>query len=172
MTYNEALNKQTLAGAIEIVANGKRLEKGTAATVMLMKVSLDKVINEFQEKMRETVNGLKSEGFDERQQNFARVQELNSKEDATKEEKKEAEELKKGLEGFEEEMATLNEEVQEAQKKLLQEDCGLKSATLSKEDLANIYEVMGVEGDSKVRLGDTVLTNEQFLTILAASFVA
>lgn len=172
MTYAEALNKQTLVGAIELMANGKRLEKSTAATVMMLKVSLDKANSEFNDKMKEIVNGLKQEGFDERQRNFAKMQEINSKVDATEEEKKEAEELEETLEGFEKELATLNDEVQEAHKKLLKEECNVKSATISKDDWANIYEVMGVEGNSKLSIGNEPLSNEQFLAILAASLVA
>lgn len=172
MTYAEALNKQTLVGAIELMTNGKRLEKGTAATVMMLKVSLDKASIEFNDKMKEIVNGLKQEGFDERQRNFAKLQEINSKEDATEEEKKEAEELAKNLEGFEEELATLNEEAQEAHKKLMKEECNVKSATITKDDWANIYDVMGVEGNSKLSFYNEPLSNEQFLSILAASLVA
>lgn len=172
MTYAEALNKHALVGAIELMANGKRLEKSTAATVMMLKVSFDKIAYEFNDKMKEIVKGLKPEGFDERQRNFAKMQEINSKENATEEEKKEVEELAKGLEGFEEELSILNDEEQEAYKKLLKEECNVKSASITKDDWANIYEVMGVEGNSKLSIGNEPLSNEQFLSILAASLVA
>ena len=74
-------------------------------------------------------------------------------------------EISEILEGFEKELATLNDEAQEAHKKLLKEECNVKSATISKDDWANIYEVMGVEGNSKLYIGNEPLSNEQFLSI-------
>lgn len=189
MKLNEVVNKLGFVKAIPLAVNGERLNKSTAASVMLMRVGYDNAFADFQKDIQEIIKNAKPEGYDERAQKVERMKSIEKKaEDAknwngegeepkapTKEELKEVEEIKAIVEQHEKETKELNEAVREAEQKALQEDVKVKHCNLTREEWSDIYEILGTEGDIKVTtvLGqELTMSKETYLNILAAEFVA
>ena len=186
MKYAEIFNKAVLAGAIKCVNGEKRLDKSAAVDVAILRAELERGQKEFFSKMQDIEKSLKPEEYDERLQDYQKMTAITRRKqaadewDGTGEEPKlptadelaEADELAKKLEGFEKEMATLEEQMDEARDKLADEESSLKKLTLSRETLAHIYEVMDLEADSGVRMGVRPMNEEDFFMKLTAEFRA
>lgn len=185
MKYSELLDENVFIGNIPMMVDGKRLPKQTAANVILLRVELQKKATALTEDMQEVLKGLKKEGFDDRAkavQEMESVDERVKKCEAWKEgdegEKPEmptAEELKKAEEtrakkaDFDAELKEVEEAYTEAYSKKLKEEVSVKG-TLNRNDLAEIYEVIGTDGEMDFRRNDgkTVkISKADFLTILA-----
>ena len=52
MTYEEAFYKRVILANIPLVYEGRKLPKSETASVMLMRVAYNKIVDEFQEDMR------------------------------------------------------------------------------------------------------------------------
>lgn len=186
MKYAEVLNKAMLAGAIKMADGEKRLNKSAAVDVAILRAELERGRHEFFTKMQDIEKGLKPEGYDDRLSDYQRMQDITRRKQAasewdgtgeapkqpTADELAEAEELAKKLEGFENEMATLNEQLQEAHDRLADEESSLKKVTLSRETLGHIYEVMDLEADSGLRQGGRPMNELDLFMALTTAFVA
>ncbi len=73
-----------------------------------MRVAYDKAAKAFDDDMQQVLKEIKKEGYDERAQKINHMKEIDGKEDATKEEKKEADEIRKTEEDFNKETEELN----------------------------------------------------------------
>lgn len=79
-----------------------------------MRVAYDKAAKAFDDDMQQVLKEIKKEGYDERAQKINYMREIDGKEDATKEEKKEADEIRKTEEDFNKETEELNKAYSEA----------------------------------------------------------
>ena len=105
MTNQEMFLKRLTLLNITLSLEGKELPSELKAKIMLMRVAYDKAAKAFDDDMQQVLKEIKKEGYDERAQRINRMKEVDGKEDATKEEKKEAFQLAnltpKGQELFE-----------------------------------------------------------------------
>lgn len=172
---------------IPLYYDGKKLDKKTAASVMLLRVAYGKKVQEFEKDMQEVLKGLKKEGFDERSQAVAEMERIDAQKKKSEEWKEEdgvekpamptdeelakADETRKTLDAYNEEKKELEEAYLEARKKKVSEKVDMKGYALTKEELGEIYEVVGAEGKFNLSLpyseNPIQITNEQFLSMVA-----
>ena len=79
MTYEEILGKRNISSNIPLVYEGRELSREMKATVVLMKVSYDKVATEFDKDMQEVLKGLKKDGFDDRSRDIQKMEEIDKR---------------------------------------------------------------------------------------------
>ena len=159
MKYNEVVANRNILVNIPLAFEGRRLPKETAASVMLLRVAYQQKVDEFVKTLDEVKKGLKKDGFDERARAVAEMEDVDKRKKAseewvgegerpampTDEELKKAEETRATLEDFGKEKKELEEALSEANRKKLEEDAG-KMGKLTKDELADLYELLGSEG--------------------------
>ena len=114
MTNQEMFLKRLTLLNIPLSLEGKELPSELKAKIMLMRVAYDKAAKAFDDDMQQVLKEIKKEGYDERAQKINHMKEIDGKEDATKEEKKEADEIRKTEEDFNKETEELNKAYSEA----------------------------------------------------------
>ena len=163
MTYNEIFQNRNILMNIPLAYEGRVLPKSTAASVMLLRVKYQQHVDEFIKTIQEVQKGLKKDGYDERVSAYSRMTSIFDKkkkaeewkegdegekpEMPTQEEIDEANKTKETAEEFEKERKELEEATMEAQDKEGKKEVNFKDCKLTKEELADIYEVIGVEGN-------------------------
>ena len=163
MTYREIITNRNLLNNVPLTFEGRKLPKNTAASVMLLRVSYNQKVDEFVKTIEDVKKGLKKEGFDERAQAVSEMEAVDKRKKAaddwkegsegekpsypTEEEIEKAEKTRSTLKEFEAEKKELEEALMEANNKKLDEEVDMKNGKLTKDELADIYEVVGVEGD-------------------------
>lgn len=205
MKLREAISKMGLVHAIPTIAQNKsgqsvKMDSSTHSSVILARVSYDKAFADFQEKAREVLKGLKPEGYDEREQKISRMREIDRRAKAakewngegeepampTKEELKEADEIRPTEEAFKKETDELNEQFIAAQEKILDEEVTVPSGTLTKKELADICNVVDSLAEASAAEGKQAVipvtltlynktvnfTTEDFLQMVAVELVA
>ena len=66
MKYAEIFNKAAIVRNIPLICEGRELPSGMNAIVVLTRVQYDKHMHAFEEEMKDVLESLKKEGFDER----------------------------------------------------------------------------------------------------------
>lgn len=191
LTYNDLFNKRAVLQNIPLVLEGRKLPKETAASVMLLKVQYQHKVDDFVKILDDVKKGLKKEGFDDRAQaveEMKRIDERRAKAEAWKEgdegekpqmpsqkELDKAEQTRSTLEEFEKEKKELEEALQEAQEKKAKETVNFKNCMLSKENLADIYDLVGADGEIEYTIPGVSYTHkipkEMFLNMVAFNLV-
>lgn len=179
MTYNEAFNRSNILNNIPLSYEGRKLPKSTAASVMLLRVAYSQKVDEFVGCMEEVRKGLKKEGFDARAAAVERMRAAEEKlrkyesgeggEKPSEKELEEAAKTRSTLDAFEQEKKELEESMAEANRKKAEESVEVKGS-LSPGDLADIYEMLGVEGDIEVAVpGNKIVKMDKsvFLQLVA-----
>lgn len=161
MTVNEMFNNRTIVSNIPLVFEGRELSAKLQAKLMIMRVSYDKAMSAFQEKMKEVANGLKPEGYDDLEREINKMLEIENKDKAFKEWNgkdakpieptiEELEEAKKiraeKHEDYEAKKAVLIEKINEAYIQEGSEQADIKVKMLTEEDYAEIVSVVKTEG--------------------------
>ena len=85
MTYEEFFMNRAILNNIPLVFEGRRLGKSEVASVMLMRVAYNKKTEEFNKCMEDVLKGLKKEGFDERAQAIAAMEDVDRRKKASEE---------------------------------------------------------------------------------------
>lgn len=161
MTYNEIFQNRAILNNVPLVYEGRKLPKTTAASVMILRVKYQQRVDEFVKLIQEVLKGLKKEGYDERLQAVQTMEDVDRRKKAaeewngegekpampTDEELAKAEETRATLDAFNEEKKELEEAYQEAQTREGAKDVPFKDSKLSKEELADIYEMIGADGE-------------------------
>lgn len=173
MTYEEAFYKRVILANIPLVYEGRKLPKSETASVMLMRVAYNKIVDEFQEDMRKVEEDLKKEGFSERSQAIAEMEDIDRRKKAaeewkkgdkdangkpvekpempTKEELEKAEKTRETKEEYDKELKELEDNLNEIRGRKLKEKVDKKGTyTFSRAEYAEICEVIGYEGDIEV----------------------
>lgn len=190
MTYNDVFLRRNILLNIPLVLNGNKLPKSTAASVMLLRVSYNNKVDEFIKFIDDVKKGLKKEGFDEREQSVLRMEDVDRRKKAfeewkegdgekpsmpTKEELEKAEETRKTLDDFNAEKKELEGQISEAQNKKALEEVDMKNGKLTKDELADIYEVIGVDGEIDYfvpgQKDKAKVPKEWFLNMIASNLV-
>lgn len=163
MTYNDIYNRRNILLNIPLSFEGRRLGKETAANVMLLRVDYQHKLDEYFKIMQEVENGLKSEGYEERAKAYHRMKEGKTPKDEEQ------------MKAFEEEQTAYLDALDEARKKKADEPVEMKNGKLTKEDLADIYDLIGAEGSISYQdagSGKEMETSrEDFLSLIAYNLV-
>lgn len=163
MTYNDIYNRRNILLNIPLFFEGRRLSKSTAANVMLLRVDYQHKLDEYFRIMQEVENGLKSEGYEERAKAYHQMKEGETPKDEEQ------------MKAFEEEQAAFLDALDEARKKKADEPVEMKNGKLTKEDLADIYDLIGAEGSIAYRDAGTgkemETSREDFLSLIAYNLV-
>lgn len=190
MTYEEIITNRNVLNNIPLVFEGRRLPKGTAASLMLLRVAYNNQVDEYIKTINEVRKGLKKEGYDERAQAVEQMEDIDRRKKAadewkegsegekpaypSEEEIEKAEKTRATLKDFETEKKELEDAVNEASKKKLGEKVDMKNGKLTKDELADIYEVIGADGLMPVEFPGQPkgeLPREVFLSWIAQSLV-
>lgn len=162
MTYREIITNRNLLNNVPLLFEGRKLPKSTAASLMLLRVSYNNKVDEYIKTLDEVKKGLKKDGYDEREQAVQQMEDIDRRKKAadewkegsegekpaapTEEEIEKAEKTRSTLKDFEAEKKELEDAVNEASNKKLDEKVDMKNGKLTKDEFADIYEVIGVEG--------------------------
>ena len=175
MTTNEMFNNGTSVANIPLVFEGRELSAKLQAKLMIMRVTYDKAMAAFQEKMQEVVKGLKPEGYDELDEGFKKMESIEAKEGATAEELEEAKKFRaEKLEDYEAKKRILLDKVNEA---YIQEGASESDAKVKKfteDEYAEILSVVKTEGVIKYSMGEDKavdMPKMAFLGMIAVNLV-
>lgn len=174
MTNQEMFLKRLTLLNIPLSLEGKELPSELKAKIMLMRVSYDKAAKAFDDDMQQVLKEIKKEGYDERAQKINRMKEIDGKEDATKEEKKEADEIRKTEADFNKETEELNKAYSEAYQEKMKEECDMKPRYFAFEGFAKIIELIGTDGAIKVKWNSPEaleIPKEEFISLIATNLV-
>ena len=166
MTNQEMFLKRLTLLNIPLSLEGKELPSELKAKIMLMRVAYDKAAKAFDDDMQQVLKEIKKEGYDERAQKINHMKEIDGKEDATKEEKKEADEIRKTEEDF-------NKETEAYQEKM-KEECDMKPRYFAFEGFTKIIELIGTDGAIKVKWNSPEaleIPKEEFISLIATNLV-
>lgn len=168
MTFQEVSFCNSLLGSIPLVLNDVNMYAKTSTDVILLQVTYQQKMKEFDEFMQEVLKKLKKEGFDERLQKHNRFTELDGRIKAHDEWKEgqtnadgkpverpakpsdaeieEADKLRADEEDFAKEMSELDAAYQEAYTKKINEEVkGMKK--FSRETYESIISFIGFQGN-------------------------
>lgn len=174
MTNQEMFFKRLTLLNIPLSLEGKELPSELKAKIMLMRVAYDKAARAFDDDMQQVLKEIKKEGYDERAQKINHMREIDGKEDATKEEKKEADEIRKTEEDFNKETEELNKAYSEAYQQKLQEDSEMKPKYLSFEGFTHITDLIGTNGTIEVKWNTPEplkIPKEEFIYFIATNLM-
>lgn len=160
MKVVDVLNAQMLVANIPFVSEGRSLPSKLQARLMLMRVTLDKAVNAYREKMSEVMKGLKPEGFDELMEEVKEPEEgVTVPDEKVKE--------------YEDKEKELLEKYNEANKEEMGNDSGISIKKFTEDEFAQIIEVMTTEGemDFKASSGDVKMAKVEFLAGVASLLV-
>lgn len=190
MTYNDIFNRRNILVNIPLALDGNRLPKQTAASVMLLRVAYQNKVDEFVKFIQDVQRGLKKEGFDERAQAVAEMKGIDERRRKaeewdgegeqpvmpSKEELERADKTRETLADFEAERRELEDATLEAQRKKAEEKVDMKNGTLTRQELADIYDLLGAEGDIAYSVPGmsepTTVPCEWLLGLIASNLVA
>lgn len=190
MTYNDIFNRRNILANIPLALDGNRLPKQTAASVMLLRVAYQNKVDEFVKFIQDVQRGLKKEGFDERAQSVAEMKGIDERRRKaeewdgegeqpampSKEELEKADKTRETLDDFEAERRELEDATLEAQRKKAEEKVDMKNGTLTRQELADIYDLLGAEGDIAYSVPGmsepTTVPREWLLGLIASNLVA
>lgn len=163
MNYNGIYNCRNILLNIPLSFEGRRLSKETAANVMLLRVAYQNKLDEYFKTMQEVEKGLREEGYETREKEYLQMKSGEIDKDDDK------------MQSFEEEQKVLLDSLEEARKKKAEEQVEMKGGKLSKEDLADIYELIGCDGTfmyHDVGTGKEIeMKREDFLSLIAYNLV-
>lgn len=174
MTNEEMFSKRMVLFNIPMMLGDESLSPKLQARLMLMRVAYDKGVAAFEDDMKAVVKELKKEGFDERSQKMQRLEEIDGKEDATAEEKKEAEGLRKEKPAYDKEMEELNKGYMEARSLKMSEKSEMPERMLSMDEFTEIIQMIKMYGDIEIQFGDgpkQTMTRENFIGFIASMLV-
>lgn len=163
MTYNDIYNHRNILQNIPLTFEGRRLSKETAANVMLLRVAYQNKLNEYFRTIQEAEKGLQEEGYEDRAEEYTQMKEGKIERDDEK------------IKAFEEEKTALLDSLNEIRKKKSEEQVEIKGGKLKKEDLADIYELIGANGNITYHdtglNKDVEISKEEFLSLIAYNLV-
>lgn len=191
MKYAEIFNKAAIVKNIPLICEGRELPGGMNAIVVLTRVQYDKHIHAFEEEMNSVLKNLKKEGFDERSERQERLKDIDSRAEAAKkwkkgdkdengnliekpavptpEELKEAEEIRKEKDAYDEELEKLNSDYGEAHDKKMGEEIKFDERKFTAEQFESIIKMIGIEGD--IEVNGNKIPKTQFINMIGALFV-
>ncbi len=160
MNYNQAIFAANVANAIPIAEGENKLSASTAASVVMTQVSFDQIVEEFEANCQAALKKVKKEGYDERATAIEAMKDVDSRIKAhdewdgegeepampTDEEIEKAEETRKTEADFETEHKELLEQYRAIRVKEAKKTVTRKPVLLSREELADIIELIGTEG--------------------------
>ena len=188
MTVNEIFFRNEIAQNIPLVNDGVKLSKSTLANVMLLRASCEKQVQNFESEMSECLTRLKQDGFDKRKIAYEEMKMVDKKKYAhdnwdgqgekpdapTKEELLASEETRLTAKDFEKEENELKEAYFELRKKASEKDIRF-NASISRDDFADICEIVGIDGDMNYRklYSNEIVTvqKKDFLSVIASNLV-
>lgn len=196
MTYNDVFFRKRILDNIPLCYEGRQLPKSMKVAVVMMKVAYDKEGQTYEEEMKEVLKSLKKEGFDERSQAYASMEDVYKKvKDAeeweeglldekgeaiikptapSKEEIETADKAKATEEDFLKERDELYSDYNEARIKKGEEKSSMTDRKFTTDQFSDIVEMIGIEGDielsgfssEKINMG-----REQFITFIGSDLV-
>ena len=191
MKYAEIFNKAAIVRNIPLICEGRELPSGMNAIVVLTRVQYDKHMHAFEEEMNSVLKNLKKEGFDERSERQERLKDIDSRAEAAKkwkkgdkdengnliekpaaptpEELKEAEEIRKEKDAYDEELEKLNSDYGEAHDKKMGEEIKFDERKFTVEQFESIIKMIGIEGD--IEVNGNKIPKTHFINMIGALFV-
>lgn len=189
MTVNEMYNNRMIVSNIPLMFEGRELSSKLQAKVMIMRVTYDKAMAAFQDKMKEVVNGLKPEGYDDLDREIGKMLEIEGKEktfkewngegekptEPTKEELAEAKKIREEkFADYEAKKAVLQGKTNEAYMQESAEQSGIKVKNLTEDEYAEIISMLKTDGTIQCTGNDGgkfELSKMAFLSLVAANLV-
>lgn len=184
----ELLNNHAIVGSIPLVYEGRELPSKLQAKLMLMRVSYDKAVAAFNEKVREALNGLKPEGFDDLARDIERMRAIEAKDNACKQWNGEGEKPSEPTQDEIEEAANIRaeklteyelkekdllEKLAEIRRQEMEEECSVNLKLFTEDEYASIIETIKTEGviDYKINGQTFNIGRVQFLELIASNLV-
>lgn len=195
MTYQEVSFCNSILASIPLVLHDVNMYAKTSTDVILLQVTYQQKMKEFDEFMQEVLKKLKKEGFDERLQNHNRFTEINGRIKAHDEWKEgqtdadgkpverpakpsdteieEAEKLRAGEDDFAKEMAELDAAYNAAYTEKINEEVkGMKK--FSRETYESIVSFIGFQGELTVNMPNRepiTVSKQDFLRMVGFNLV-
>lgn len=184
----ELMNKLVAIKNVPLTFEGRALPSKLQAKIVLIKVAYEKSVAAFNEKIREASGELKPEGFDELEAKVAKMFAVEAKAKAheewngegekpeapTQEEKDEAAAIREqDLKAYEEQKRDFVSKLNEAYAQELNEEAAVKEKTLTEDELAEIIEVVGADGDMDLTGNDGMkhrVKRCEFIELIASGF--
>ena len=184
----EMLNNQVIISNIPFVYDGRELSSKLQAKLMLMRVSYNKSVAAFEDKINEALKGFKPEGFDDLSRDVERMRYIESKVKDCKEwcgsgdkpSEPTAEELEESakiraekLTDYESKEKVLIEKWKELRIQELEEECPHNIRKITEDEYAEIIEVIKTEGEIEYNFNGrkNKIEKTQFLELIAAGLV-
>lgn len=149
MKWAEAASRANLLANVPL----KGLDGKSTADIILLRVAYDRKADELRDFMADVARKLKPEGYDDRAQRVARMEDVERRQEEggdhapTPEELAEAEETRKtALETHERERQELETRFQEAQRKKMDEDTEVDGGALPRDTFNALCQQVGAEG--------------------------
>lgn len=176
----ELMNKLVAIKNVPLTFEGRALPSKLQAKIVLIKVAYEKAVAAFNEKMREVSGLMKPEGFDELEAKAKAHEEWKGEgekpETPTQEEKDEAAAIREqDLKAYEELKKDFVSRLNEAYAQELNEEAAVKEKTLTEDELAEIIEVVGADGDMDFTGNDGMkrrVKRCEFIDLIASAFVS
>ena len=160
MKYAEIFNKAAIVRNIPLICEGRELPSGMNAIVVLTRVQYDKHMHAFEEEMKDVLKSLKKE------ENGNLIEKPAA---PTPEELKEAEEIRKEKDAYDEELEKLNSDYGEAHDKKMEEEIKFDERKFTAEQFESIIKMIGIEGD--IEVNGNKIPKTHFINMIGALFV-
>lgn len=174
MKNYELLDTHSVIMNIPMSYNGKELSSKLQARIILMKVSYDKAVNAFNGKLKEVMEQLKPEGFNDLLKAVQKMEAIRKKSSPSKEEIEEAKKIESEiLPNYKLKEKALIEKYIIAREEELEEEATITPKKLSEFEYEELVEVIGASGEMELVVNKKTikLQKEDFLSGVAALLV-
>lgn len=171
----ELLNNHAILSNIPLIFESRELSSKLQAKIMLMRVSYEKYVTAFDEKIKEALEKMKPEGFNDLAREVEKMRSIEAKIDASESELAEAKKIRdEKLAEYEPKEKDVIEKFNELRKQELENESDIKVKKFTEDEYAEIISIVKSEGDEypyKVN-GQTIkVPRLQFLGMIAANLV-
>jgi len=185
MNYFDLLNRKAILGAIPLKIRDKELTSSMKASVLLMKVQYNQILEDLEKRMKTVLEDLKKDypNFDEQAKEIERKNDIERRFKAyndysgeadkrppapSKEEMEEAKKIIETQASFNEDKKKIEDAYNEAYVKSLSEEVECKENKFTKEEFESIVDMID---DSEIEINGKKYKGEVFLSMIAELFV-
>lgn len=174
MKVNDLIVNNLVLNNIPFEFEGRELSMPLQAKLMILKVSYRKEVKAIQERLDKIIDGLKPLGYDSLYLKVERMKALESIENPTDDELKEAECIRNNeFKDFESKKSVLDEKVGIAYQQIISEDTYVDVKGLTNEEYTEIYSMIGSKGTIPYENGEAKynVLRIEFLNMIAERLI-